>query len=316
VAAQQGGRQLVMLETNSASCGGFVGLSDSFGAALWGIDYALQLAYGNFSNILFHVGGQNVAYNPFTPPPGNVSKLVGGWWSTGPIYYSALVVTEALGSSNVSQVVDLNMNGGSPYTPGYAIYENGNPARVVMINFMNDPTGANDYTASIIVGGSAPPTSVTVRYLTAPSVSEKHNISWAGQTYGGYFQSDGRPQGNVTTETVQCYPATGCAIQVKAPSVALVFLSNGSMSESGPVDGIPATYSTSTHTLYQGPTINQAVLATSNGRGGPGQRLGDSTSPGHHYSGAIPARGAASVSLIFGLVLGAVALGVRCVFGA
>ena len=55
-----------MFETNSASCGGFVGISDSFGAALWGLDYAMQMAYSNFSAALFHVGGQSVFYNPFT----------------------------------------------------------------------------------------------------------------------------------------------------------------------------------------------------------------------------------------------------------
>ena len=55
-----------MFETNSASCGGFVGISDSFGAALWGLDYAMQMAFANFSASLFHVGGQNVFYNPFT----------------------------------------------------------------------------------------------------------------------------------------------------------------------------------------------------------------------------------------------------------
>jgi hypothetical protein len=55
-----------MFETNSASCGGFVGISDSFGAALWGLDYAMQMAYSNFSASLFHVGGQSVFYNPFT----------------------------------------------------------------------------------------------------------------------------------------------------------------------------------------------------------------------------------------------------------
>lgn len=55
-----------MFETNSASCGGFPGISDSFGAALWGLDYALQMAYSNFSGALFHVGGQHVYYNPFT----------------------------------------------------------------------------------------------------------------------------------------------------------------------------------------------------------------------------------------------------------
>lgn len=64
--AQTKNKRLLMFETNTASCGGFPGISDAFGAALWGLDYAMQLAYSNFSGALFHVGGQNVYYNPFT----------------------------------------------------------------------------------------------------------------------------------------------------------------------------------------------------------------------------------------------------------
>ena len=52
-----------MMETNTASCGGFPGLSDSFGAALWGLDFSLQMAFTNFSGAMMHVGGQNVYYN-------------------------------------------------------------------------------------------------------------------------------------------------------------------------------------------------------------------------------------------------------------
>ena len=61
--AQAAGKPFIMFETNSATCGGFPGLSDSFGAALWALDYGLQMAYSNFSNALLHVGGQNVYYN-------------------------------------------------------------------------------------------------------------------------------------------------------------------------------------------------------------------------------------------------------------
>ena len=64
--AQSKGKKMLMFETNTASCGGFLGVSDSFGAALWGLDYAMQLAYANFSGVLFHVGGQKAYYNPFT----------------------------------------------------------------------------------------------------------------------------------------------------------------------------------------------------------------------------------------------------------
>jgi hypothetical protein len=61
--AQAAGKPLLMFETNTASCGGFPGISDSFGAAMWGLDYGLQMAASNFSGALFHVGGQNVYYN-------------------------------------------------------------------------------------------------------------------------------------------------------------------------------------------------------------------------------------------------------------
>jgi len=70
-------KNLVMMEMNTASCGGFAGLSDSFGAAMWYVsrlvrdqilinraaDWALQLGTYNFTTVLMHVGGQNVYYN-------------------------------------------------------------------------------------------------------------------------------------------------------------------------------------------------------------------------------------------------------------
>lgn len=120
------------------------------------------------------------------------------------------MVAEAFGSSNVSQIVDIQLNGDNDYTPGYAIYENGNPVRVVLINFMDDKgTGTAAYTGNVAIGGvdglaNTTPQQVYVRYLIAPSVSEKFNISWAGQTMGGQFMGDGRLKGNVSTLTVPC----------------------------------------------------------------------------------------------------------------
>lgn len=71
----------------------------------------------------------------------------------GPIFYSTLIMAEALGSSNTAQIIDLNANDGSIVTPAYAIYEQGNVARVALFNFMTDPSGASTYTASITIGG-------------------------------------------------------------------------------------------------------------------------------------------------------------------
>jgi hypothetical protein len=61
--AQQSGKPFLMFETNTASCGGFPGVSDSFGAALWGVDYGMMMAFNNFSRGLLHVGGVSDTYN-------------------------------------------------------------------------------------------------------------------------------------------------------------------------------------------------------------------------------------------------------------
>lgn len=89
--AQQSGKQFLMSETNSGSCGGWAGLSDSFGAALWALDYGLTMAHSNFTGALLHVGGLKCVqfllnpvitlltvsfssfYNPFFSPPTNQS---------------------------------------------------------------------------------------------------------------------------------------------------------------------------------------------------------------------------------------------------
>ncbi|KIM56993.1 glycoside hydrolase family 79 protein [Scleroderma citrinum Foug A] len=281
--AQSVGKPFMMFETNTASCGGFPGLSDSFGAALWGLDYALQMAYVNFTSALFHVGGQDVYYNPFTPPATNQSSY--HQWTIGPIYYSALFVTEALGSSNVSQVLDLNMNGGNQFTPGYAIYENGEPTRVALLNYVSDPTGASDYTASISLVGATTPAQVKVKYLSASSVAQKYNFTWAGQTFGDAFSSDGRPVGAVDIQTITCDQTNNvCNVKVPAPGAALVFFNDQALEESDP--GPTMTFPTTAHLKqHNTATIPPAVLATSNGNKGTANMLGG-TSQGQQYGSA------------------------------
>lgn len=149
--AQQNGKPFIMFETNTASCSGFPGISNSFGAALWALDWALTMSYNNFSAALFHVGGQNAYYNPFTPPPSNQTKY-GVQWTVGPVYYSTLVMAEVLGPHNKSQVSDITQN---INTPIYAIYEGGAPTKLALFNFVTDPSGASTYTAVISIGGGS-----------------------------------------------------------------------------------------------------------------------------------------------------------------
>ncbi|KAJ6512844.1 glycoside hydrolase family 79 protein [Mycena sanguinolenta] len=286
--AQQNNLPFVMIETNTASCGGFPGVSNSFGSALWALDYALQLAYSNFTNALLHVGGQNVYYNPFTPPPTNQSTF--HQWTIGPIFYSVLAVAETFGTSNKSQIIDLQMNNNNIYTPGYAIYDGGVLARLALFNYVTDPSGASTYTASFAIGGgdtgqaNGTPAQVKVKYLAAPSVSSKDNITWAGQTFGTSFASDGRLTGTETVQTVTCNGDNTCNVQVPAPGFALVFLTDlpSDAETFGAVETFPTTALTKTINTA---SINPSVLATSNGQAGA-DFIEAGTSRGKKPSGA------------------------------
>lgn len=93
------------------------------------------MAYGNFTYALLHFGGQNVYCesdtipieypysncfldNPFTPPPTNMTHV--RQWSTGAIFYSQIVVAEALGKSGNSRVIDLYLDNNNNNRAGYA----------------------------------------------------------------------------------------------------------------------------------------------------------------------------------------------------
>ncbi|KAJ7238588.1 glycoside hydrolase family 79 protein [Mycena haematopus] len=286
--AQTNNLPFVMIETNTASCGGFPGVSNSFGSALWALDYALQLAYSNFTNALLHVGGQGVYYNPFTPPPTNQSTF--HQWTIGPVYYSVLAVAETFGTSNQSRIIDLQLNGNNIYTPGYAIYDGNVLARLALFNYVTDPSGASTYTASFAIGGgdtgqpNGTPAQVKVKYLAAPSVSAKDNITWAGQTFGEAFASDGRLTGTEQVQTVTCNSDNTCNVQVPAPGFALVFLTD--LPSDAETYGDVETFSTTALTkTINTISINPSVLATSNGQAGA-DFIEAGTSKGKKPSGA------------------------------
>jgi hypothetical protein len=295
--AIENGKTLHMFETNTASCGGFPGISNSFGAALWGVDWALQMAAVNFGGALFHVGGQNAAYNPFTPPPTNQSTF--HQWTIGPIYYSALVVAEALGPTNTSRVMDLGANNGNQFSPAYGIWENGALARVVLINFVSDNTTKSDIFVTLTMSDAQIPSQVKVKYLLSPtgSVSAIANFTWAGQTFGDNFASDGRPVGQENITTLPCSNGA-CTVHVPAPGLAIVFL-NGLDETEGAAS---TTFSTTTYTKTANTvTVNAAVLATSNGHSGSTLQLGNTDNEAHNS--AMPRRGGMLLAGVVGAVV-------------
>jgi len=218
--------QLIMTEFNSASCGGIPGISDTFAVgSLWTIDYALQLASVGYSAAYIHTREQGISYNLFDPSPGS--------WTTNPPYYALLAVAEALQSKNGSKVVDLDIMGSktdmNATVSGYAVYDaiDSSVQRFVLFNYDNAtstsvPPASFSLPSSSFKSGSS--NAITVKYLTAVSMAETTNISWGGETLRGV--GDGKlvkAAGSWAASNVQIDCTKGCAVNVPAPGMAVVF---------------------------------------------------------------------------------------------
>ncbi|KIK59062.1 glycoside hydrolase family 79 protein [Collybiopsis luxurians FD-317 M1] len=228
-----------------------------------------------FPNYLNHTSGQSIKNRTSTPPssrnpnllrmPPSTNQSTFHQWTIGPVYYSTLMIlAETLGTSNQSQILDL-----------------------ALFNNITDPSGASDYTASIAIGGGQTGISnVTpgqVKYLLAPSVSEKSNINVHGlslhniQTFGDRFVSNGRQIGTESIRTITCSTsANTCSFKVPAPGFALVFLTDDALSDSGG-DGDQTT-------MTFPPTAYTKLHNAATSNGDQGGRLG-STSKGSANGG-------------------------------
>lgn len=277
-----------LVETNSASCVGIPGVSNAFTSTLWGIDVALQMAYRNHTGVFFHTSGINTLYNVFTAPAYNGTTKS---WKTGPIFYSFLLVSEALASTtNNSRVVDLQV--GRDDVAAYGIFEGEIAKKVVFINMISDGSGSNVWTANVPALSNQ--TRVSYKVLTALGVDQVEGIvrlflsscthlcrhcvltcifqqTWANQTFG--YWSNGILQG---TEEVRVAPCNNgsCPISIPAPGAALVFLT--------PDVTVKANVPAATFPLYG--TDNPTIVLNSNGN--RGDRVG-ATSKGS-ASGALP----------------------------
>ena len=127
-AARRAGAPLVMGETNSVSCGGRSGISDTFGAALWSVDYVLADATIGIEKTYFHLGAQS-EYSAFTPAPyryKNESLEAGiraNWYAH---YFVAKVVAPSSSGGSDSDDQELSVAGipaaNSSSLSGYAVY--------------------------------------------------------------------------------------------------------------------------------------------------------------------------------------------------
>jgi hypothetical protein len=89
------GKPFVLGETNSYSCSGLPGVSNTYAAALWAVDWALLAAEKGATGIYFH-GSLSTTCQPYTP----ICKTGTNQYVAKPLYYG-LLFTHLLGSGQM-----------------------------------------------------------------------------------------------------------------------------------------------------------------------------------------------------------------------
>ncbi|KAL4930981.1 uncharacterized protein BDV17DRAFT_297481 [Aspergillus undulatus] len=183
-AANAVGKPHVFGETNSATQGGG-GISPTFGAALWIVDYVMQLVTMGTEAVYFHQG-----------TIGNCQYCWWGRYTTGAPYYGAYFATLAL--ANADQIAPLDER--TTNYAAYAIYEGGSPARVLLYNSDYYTSGTRSSQTYTLTG--LPSSTLTARRLTAPYATSRadrgESPTLAGQTFGN---GDCTVQGDEVVET-------------------------------------------------------------------------------------------------------------------
>jgi len=194
-------------ETNSYACHGAPGVSNTAGAALWALDYALQAATLGIQEVFFHEG-IGFKYNFLQPIALNRSIIDGSAVSpptpphVQPAYYAGIIIAEGIGSTGSSQIVEFEIP--SSIVAGYGFYEGGNLVRAVFINSLSWPSTSTGTRPSVNVStlflaASGAPTTATLKRLTIPFSDSTSGLTFGGQSYE---TSNALVSGTVQTQTV------------------------------------------------------------------------------------------------------------------
>lgn len=224
----------ILGEMNSLYHQGKPGLSNSFGAALWGVDFNLYCASQSIRRTHMHQG-TNYRYASWQPI--QTTKTTIG--TKAPYYGNVMVAAMLRGSSSNSnggsdtsavQIVNLPMN--NETESAYAAYVDGHLARIAVINMQEwNYTGADSASARPAAKYTfqLPETSaekLSLQRLMANGSDAITGISWDGWSYN-YELKGGAPVrlGNVTTgETVPVDSRGQVELEVPFSSAAILNL--------------------------------------------------------------------------------------------
>jgi hypothetical protein len=203
-------------ETNSASGGGILGVSDSYASALWAMDYSLLMAQDGFSGLNFH-GGLGVCDAPlyngkfqiYTPIcAANAADAQAKIYTAAPEYYG-LYLADRMGPGRFLPVTVSDASGATPNVTAYAVRGDDGRVRVAVIE--KDDTTAAPVSIAVKIGGCAPV--ATVVHLTGTSLGSAQGVAIQGASVNREGRLPRRPGDLVRVDhgTVSLDIASGSA---------------------------------------------------------------------------------------------------------
>ena len=186
----------ILGETNSLYNEGAPGLSNSFGAALWGVDFNLWCASQGIQRVHMHQG-TNYHYAAWQPI--DTEKATKG---TKAPYYGNIAVAAMLGSESALEEVQIaNLPLESIYEAAYAAYVNGTLTRIAVVNLREynyttngtaPPRQEATYTFGVPAEIAGEGELVGLQRLMANGSDAISGITWDGLSYN-YELDEGRP---------------------------------------------------------------------------------------------------------------------------
>ncbi|MCJ1309933.1 hypothetical protein MMC25_003594 [Agyrium rufum] len=218
----------ILGETNSLYNEGAPGLSNAFGAALWGVDFNLWCASQGIQRVHMHQG-TNYRYASWQPIQTNITTK-----GTKAPYYGNIAVAAMIGESTVNRVQIENLPLPSIFEAAYATYVNGSLSRIAVINMVEynytingtalRPKRPNATYSFQLPAAYKAKTVVGVQRLLANGSDALTGITFDGYSYN-YELKNGMPVKleNVTTgETVMVQPGGVVSVTVPYSSSAIL----------------------------------------------------------------------------------------------
>ena len=215
-------------ESNTISCGGRAGLSDAFGAALWGVDYFLALAAAGVARVNVHHGCPTAHYSPL------LLNASAGTLTVRPIFYALWAVANVSASVGATAVSSSITNADAAPVRVHTLLDAAGTWRVVAVHKGVNASAVAPVTVRALPPPAAHPAAPlpvawapAARLTRLAPVGPEGAAARSGIVFGGLTldnSTDGHPTGTPTSETVPAGTDGAYTFILQPSSVAILAL--------------------------------------------------------------------------------------------